>query len=179
MDRSRSYSSFLAALALVGFLAVACDSGTQEPAAPTPAVPATAPGDGDGDAASANASPATSGVVDPSRLPTDLPEGVTAAIPDNFPQDVPIYPGAEPAQGKGAQLEGVPMSAVQLVTRDSPGDVYSFYLDKLSSSGWQIENSRDLDRNAAISASNGRCSVSLLVSPTSDGGSDVFIITEC
>ena len=44
---------------------------------------------------------------------SELPEGVTAAVPDNFPSDVPLYPGAQPAQGKGVEIA---RSAVEVVS---------------------------------------------------------------
>ncbi|MBY0396599.1 MAG: hypothetical protein K2X91_09055, partial [Thermoleophilia bacterium] len=110
------WTGIAASAALV--LAVAgCDSGTQEPAAPTPAAPEAAPeaAPTDESAATPPAAAKREGDIDSSRFPTDLPEGITAAVPENFPSDVPIYPGAQPAQGKGIDIEGSPQAAVQLL----------------------------------------------------------------
>ena len=82
----------LATFFAIALLALACDSGTQEPAAPTPAVP-EATGDAGAAPDGSGAAPvplAREGQIDSSRFPTELPEGVTAAVPDNFPSDIPI-----------------------------------------------------------------------------------------
>jgi hypothetical protein len=177
MDRFRSLASLLTALVLIGWLAIACDSGTQEPAAPegdasaTSAIPGAA---GAGGVPGANKAP-----IPAERFPTNLAEGVTANIPDNFPEEMPIYPGSQPAQGKQADLNGVGMSAVQLLTVDPPEMVFDYYMQQLESEGWVTSNPREVGPGGAVSASNGSCKATLLVAPASDGGSDIFLITEC
>jgi hypothetical protein len=179
MDRIRSLMTLFVVFLVAGLLALGCSSGTEEPEAPTPeAAVETTPAD---DSAAATPQAETgkhpSG-FDASRFPTDLPEGITAEIPYNFPKDIPIYPGSAPAQGKGAEVEGVPMSALQLVTGDPPTDAFEFYRNKLESEGWTIERAEDLGRNAAISASQGERRTSILIAPSSDGGSDIFVVSE-
>ena len=71
------------------------------------------------------------------------------------------------------------MSALQLLTMDPPETVYEFYREKFEGGGWEIEDREDFRGKNAISASNGKCKASILVAPTDDGGSDVFIISEC
>ncbi len=172
MRRLRTNSFLILVVALVGLLAVACDSGTQEPAAPTPSAPDSAAAKAVGDTAAAPTFPE-------SRYPTDLPEGVRGVIPDSFPKGIPIYPGSAPAQGRGAEMDGVPMAAVQLLTMDPPEKVVEFYRKKMSADGWVIDESEKFRGKNAIAASNGECKASLLVAPTEDGGSDIFVITEC
>ncbi len=110
MDRARKFLSPLAALAMTSLLAVACDSGTQEPAAPDNEMPITS-----GDARDANSD----------GMPTEPAEAPTADIPDEFPSEVPIYPGSVASQSKGAVSgDGGPMAAVQLQTSDAPKKVY-------------------------------------------------------
>ena len=99
MDRFRKFPSLLTALAMACLFTAACDSGTQEPAAPDTAMPVTQD----------DASPAPS-------VPRELAEGSTATIPDEFPNEIPIYPGSMASQGKGTISDGVPMAAVQLET---------------------------------------------------------------
>ena len=173
MERFRTLWNPATAVTLIGLLVglaltTGCESGTEEPAAP--AAPATSTGDAPDAMAGTEGGEAASDAparaeVDSSRFPTDLPEGVEAAIPYNFPTDLPIYPGSQPAQGRGAELDGVEMSAVQLVTGDSPQQAYDFYKSKLESDGWTIENSRDVGKNAAISAAKGDRKISLLIAP--------------
>ena len=163
MDRSRSFVSGLAALIVAGLFVVACDSGTQEPAAPE-----------DPGSAAGIAKP-----IPDSRFPTDLPTGVTAAIPENFPDNVPIYPGSQPARGYAKQAEEMGMYALQLATMDSPSKVHEFYRTGLEASGWDLAPDRDHGEDSAIAATVGDCKILLMITPSDDGGSDIFMITEC
>ena len=170
--------TLLAASCAIALLALACDSGTQEPAPPTPAAP-----EATGDAASADGSApaplAREGAIDSSRFPTDLPEGVTAAVPDNFPSDVPIYPGAQAAQGKGIDVEGSPQSAVQFVTNDALPEVHKFYSEQLQSKGWTISEDNMNEGAATIQAAKGDCKTNILILPAEGGGSDIMVVSEC
>lgn len=166
MDRSRKFSFLIAALALAGVFTVACDSGTQEPAAPDQPAPLTS-------------SDATDSQSDSALLSTDIPEGTVAAVPETFADEVPIYPGAVPALGKGAVVDGVSMAGVHLESTDAPEKVYDFYVDKLSREGWTIENPDGFAGKNAISATNGKCKALVLASPAEGGGTNLVLITEC
>jgi hypothetical protein len=168
------------AFVAIALFALACDSGTQEPAAPTPAAPeATEGAASPSDDASGNAPAAREGAIDSARFPTELPEGVTAAVPDNFPTDVPLYPGAQAAQGKGIEIEGSPQSAVQFLTNDAYGDVHRFYTEQLTSKGWTIDEDSENEMSATIRASKDNCKADVLVTPAEGGGSDIFVVTAC
>ena len=180
MDRSRTIAPVIMSLALAALLSAACDSGTQEPAAPTEASPAHS------SSADEDASAATQAEVDEkiaaipeSRYIKDLPEGVEAAIPDNLPKDLPIYPGSAPAQGRGAEVEGKPMAAVQLLTVDSPDEVFGYYKETLEVEGWVIEDRPELSGKQALAASKDGCKATMLIAPADDGGSDIFVVSEC
>jgi hypothetical protein len=175
--------ALLCALALTGFLALGCDSGTQEPDAPE-AKPAeygaanttsqTTP-----EESNRPSGEARSGEVDSSRFPRDLPEGVSAAVPSNFPSDISIYPGSSAAQGRGVEVEGSPMSAVQLITNDAAADVYDFYVNDLRKQGWEVSDGQIFGNNSGIQATKGECSASIMISPAEGGGSDIYVITQC
>jgi hypothetical protein len=177
----RSGALLLATLAALVLTAVGCDSGTQEPEAPAPEATEIVPDAG------ATAEPTTEtpapvareGEIDSSRFPTELPEGATAAIPDNFPTDMPVYPGAQAAQGKGVEIEGSPQSAVQLLTNDALPDVHRFYSAELASKGWTVDSDEQSDAAATLQATKGDCKASVLITPAEGGGSDIFIVTEC
>ncbi len=166
MDRSRKFSFLIVALAMACVFTVACDSGTQEPAAPDQPTPLTS-------------SDATDSQSDLAPVPTDLPEGTVAAIPEAFADNVPIYPGAVPAVGRGTVVDGVSMAGVHLQTADAPEEVYDFYVDKLSREGWTIENRDGFAGKNAISATNGKCKALVLAAPAEGGGTNLFLITEC
>ncbi|MBK7950800.1 MAG: hypothetical protein IPK00_19095 [Deltaproteobacteria bacterium] len=176
--------TLMAAFAALALAVVACDSGTQEPAAPTPdtaesagATPEAAPADES--AATAPAAAAREGDIDSARFPTELPEGVTAAVPDNFPADVPLYPGAQPAQGKGVEIEGSPQAAVQLLTNDAFPDVHKFYSEQLQSKGWTLSEDTVNEGAGLIQASKDKCKAHVLVTPVEGSGCDIYIATEC
>ena len=180
VDLRRGATLFLAFLALA-LLAVACDSGTQEPAAPETAMPdaaadAGAPAATPGDVPAAAA---RTGEIDPTRFPAELPEGATASVPDNFPGDVPIYPGSQAAIGKGIEIEGSPQSAVQFLTNDALGDVHTFYSNELAAKGWTLDSETENEASAVIQATKNDCKVNVLILPAESGGSDIFIVTEC
>lgn len=179
VDRPSGALLFATLLALFVF-ALGCDSGTQEPAAPTPEMPEAAATDGAAGSESEAAAPvAREGEIDPSRFPAELPEGVTAAVPDNFPSDVPIYPGAQAAQGKGVDMEGAPQAAVQLVTNDALGDVHKFYSEELAAKGWTFEQDTETETSATIQATKGECQTHIMIMSAPGGGSDIYIVTGC
>ena len=104
---------------------------------------------------------------------------MSASVPDNFPTDVPVYPGAQAAQGKGVEIEGSPQSAVQFLTNDAYGDVRRFYTEQLTSKGWTIDEDSENEASATLRASKDNCKVDVLVTPAEGGGSDIFIVTAC
>ena len=173
--------TLLAAFFALALLALACDSGTQEPAAPTPdaSEAASEAGASEQGADSAPAPIAREGAIDSARFPTELAEGVTASVPDNFPTDVPIYPGAQAAQGKGVEIEGSPQSAVQFLTNDALDDVHKFYSSELGSKGWTLDSDSENEAAATIQATKDNCKANVLITPAEGGGSDIFIVTEC
>ena len=175
MDRIRNLMILCLVLPLIGSIAVGCDSGTEEPAPP---MPEAGQSDSTTGGASEGGDESVSTAFDPERFP-ELRAGVTAEVPKNLPVDLPIYPGAAPAQGRSVTREGVEMAAVQLLTNDPPSEAFEFYQRELESSGWSIDKAEDMGKNAAISASKQDCKVTLLFSPSEDGGTDIFTVSEC
>ncbi len=179
----RSLRAILCALMFTGFLALGCDSGTQEPDAPE-AEPAEygvvdPNAEPDQEPAKRPSGEARTGAVDSSRFPQNLPEGVSASVPDNFPSDISIYPGSSPAQGRGVDNDGSPLSAVQLITNDAAADVYDFYVNDLRNNGWEVADGQTLGNNSSIKATKGDCTAQLLITPAEGGGSDVYLMTGC
>ena len=173
MARSRTKSFnvsrlFATTLSLT-FLAVAltgCDSGTQEPEAPA------------AEATEYSAPAADDSVELPAAAASDdmpaLPKGFEAAIPSNFPSNIPVFPGAAPTLGRGGNVDGSERSGVQLKADASPTEVLSYYESELVSNGWTVDESNGM----SITASNGDSEMMLFVSPSATGGSEVYVITE-
>jgi len=184
MDRSRRPAHRLLAMALAVALvggAVACDSGTQEPDAPAPSNEFGATGNTPPtqEPATPQVQPSRDGTIASERFPTELPEGITAEIPYNFPATIPIYPGAQPAQGRGAEIEGAPVSGVQLLSNDTPSQIFDYYERELQANGWTIDESANEGMAGSIMASKDGCKAAIFVQPSPQGGSDIFVINEC
>ena len=175
MDPIRNLMILFLVLPLIGSLAAGCDSGTQEPAPPTPEA---AESDSSMEAASEGADASATSEFDPARFPKLL-DGVTAEVPENYPADVPIYPGAAPAQGRSVTRDGVEMAAVQLLTNDPPSKTFEYYQRELESSGWSIDKAEDMGENASMSVSKRGCKMTFLFAPSEDGGTDIFTVSEC
>lgn len=185
MHRSRTPSSAraliagLAALALIASM-TACDSGTQEPEAPAAPEPERAmPSDSaGGSSGSARPEPPRDGSIAPERFPESLADGITAEIPDNMPTSIPIYPGAQPAQGRGGSREGVELAGVQLLSNDPVEDVFAYYESELKANGWDIVEAETNDGIAQINATNGSARAGVFITVSPMGGTDIFVLSE-
>jgi len=181
MDRSRtSLAANICMLALFSIVALTgCDSGTQEPDAP--AAEATefgaAPVPEAAEAASAARPQPGDGSIASDRFPTELPPGFKAEIPATLPSNVPIYPGATPALGSGGNVGSSARAGVQLLSNDSPSQVFDYYKTELEAGGWEIGEAQNSAGMTTISASNGGSDVVIFVQSSADGGSDVFVVT--
>jgi len=60
----------------------------------------------------------------------------SVALPDNFPKDVPIMPGASV---KGVINAGQ-VTSIQMIASASPQDTAKYYQDNLGAQGWKVEN---------------------------------------
>ena len=97
--------------ALIALLALAgCESGTQEPEAPTaePVELGAAPtAGGEVEDSAAAPAPRGDGSIAPERFPAELPDRAEAAIPGNFPSSLPVYPNSTPALGMSGDVEAM------------------------------------------------------------------------
>jgi hypothetical protein len=153
MDRIRKFALLIAGLAMAGAFAVACDSGTQEPAAPD--------------------RPTSSITID------DTAQGSPAVIPGALRDDVPVYPGAVAVSGGGSGAEGDSATGVGLTSKDAPEKVFDFYAENLENEGWAIEKRQGSGGQNAISGTKGGCQVRMIVVPSEDGGSNMIMTTDC
>lgn len=73
-----------------------------------------------------------------------------ASVPDDFPSDVPPYPGAVPTASMSAAGQGV---LVTFDSNDDPQMVFDFYQEALVDQGWTIESSATMGDQWMLSAS--------------------------
>lgn len=177
--RPAAWSALAGALPLVALAIAGCDSGTQEPAAPeAEGVEYSAPAPPSNTARPSTAAPGDLKALAARRLP-ELPDKATRSIPDNFPSDMPVYPGAEPAIGMGAAIGSGARSGVQLVAGDSPEKVRDYYTSELAAKGWEITDTGDnAGTGYTITAKNGDSTTIFFISPSAEGGADVLQIVE-
>ena len=94
------------------------------------------------------------------RLDVELPGGVrmTAdeegiSLPDDFPSDVPIYPGSKATALLGGKDQGQQISMVSFEANASINEVTTFYEEKLEEHGWTIAGNVKTADGALLTAS--------------------------
>ncbi|MBN2218131.1 MAG: hypothetical protein JW719_12225 [Pirellulales bacterium] len=76
------------------------------------------------------------------------PADKKVSLPENFPLDVPIPPGAEPT----ANHKTDKLTTVTLETTDSLVEVIAYYQSALKASGWTIEASTATESGSVLGA---------------------------
>ena len=79
------------------------------------------------------------------------------ALPEGFPDDVPIYAGAKVTAGAKTKE----MTTAILTTADPVKKVIDFYGEKLKANGWAIQNTMSAEEGGMVMATKGKttCSV--------------------
>ena len=180
MDRIRDYLILAFALSLICAVAIGCNTGTEEPAEPLDETPTETTSGEDTSANTSTDAARPADKIDPSRFP-EVPEGAEAAVPANFPSDLPVYPGSVPAQGRGNKDEGGNIAGVQLLTNDRPDQAYNYYHDELEAKGWGITTRSDEEESQkSISVEKDGCkAIFMFVESESGTGTDIFTISSC
>jgi hypothetical protein len=148
------------ALASIGW---AC--GGEEASPPPAAAPAepgqAAPGE---PALPAAAIPAAPGAAEPGNA--IAAEGV---IPEGFPSDVPVYPGAKP--GSSMTMPGLGVFAT-FESSDAVPKIVEHYRGELSKSGWSVTDSPD---GGGVDAAKGNRSVQVRARQNEQGGTEIAV----
>lgn len=93
-------------------------------------------------------------------------------LPESFPDDVPVFPGAQSAGGLAVGGEGL---AAALVTESAAEAVVSFYVEELVARGWTLgAEPRDALQSDRISASKDDRTLWVVVSDAA-GGAQIFL----
>ncbi len=85
--------------------------------------------------AAANPTPAATGA--PSSPVAPGAPSSSASIPDDFPKDVPVYPGGRVTAGLSGHGPTGAGASVTLITGDSPEKVLAWYGQMLGADGWK------------------------------------------
>ena len=156
-SRSARITRSLAAAIALASLALAC--GGDESA---PAEPAATPGE---------AAPAPSEAAPAANMPAPgdavAQEGV---VPEGYPSDVPVYPGATP--GSSMAMPGVGVFAT-FVSNDSVEKILAHYREELTKGGWTVQDTAD---GMGIDATKESKSVTVSARQT-DNGTEIAVNT--
>ncbi len=87
--------------------------------------------------------------TDASGRPFSARVGVNVEIPDTFPKDVPLFPGASPMATMTAEGHG---SFVSFMTEEPQEDIYDFYMEQLVAQGWAIESENSFRGQLSITS---------------------------
>ncbi|HKA16002.1 MAG TPA: hypothetical protein VKH41_13355 [Myxococcota bacterium] len=90
-------------------------------------------------------------------------------IPEGYPSDVPVYPGATP--GASMAMPGLGVFAT-FVSSDAIDQVQTYYRGELGKNGWSVTNSPD---GSGLDASKGNRSVQVRLRKNDEGRSEIAI----
>lgn len=88
--------------------------------------------------------------------------GGKVALPADFPEDVPLYPGAALRM---AQKLGPRDVTVILGTEDSASEVGAFYHEGLGKKGWRFMGRAGLDEEEFLRFEKGQSAVAVVIAP--------------
>jgi len=153
----------LACAFALGSIAIACGSDEHaktEPAAPAATTPA------------APAPPAAPVAPGPEAGAQDQGGTVTdGVVPETFPSDVPLYPGAKP--GPAMAMPGLGVFAT-FETSDKSDAVLTQYRGELSKAGWTVSNTPD---GGGIDGTKDSRTLQVRVRETETGSTEIAIST--
>jgi hypothetical protein len=98
--------------------------------------------------------------------------GDEVEIPEEFPKDVPIFPGSTPMAFMSAPDEGV---IVTFKSGEKQQDIFDFYQSSLADGGWEILEDSMFGKQLSFDAIKGNRKVSVIVAGTK-GDSRVSVI---
>jgi hypothetical protein len=93
-------------------------------------------------------------------------------IPDEFPKDVPIFPGSTPMAFMSSPDEGI---IVTFKSDKEQQDIFDFYQSSLAKDGWEILEDSKFGQQLAFEALKDKRRVSVIVAGT-QGDSRVSVI---
>lgn len=156
--RSRlARASLLVCAIALGSIAVAC--GNEEPGAPEPAASPAEPTQ-----PAPESAPSAAATPDPAE-----PIMTEGAIPEGFPSDIPVYPGATIGPSMSVPGEGV---FATFATDDAVDAILTHYRSELAKNGWSVVDTAERD---GIDGTKGGRKVELRVRPNEENRTDIAI----
>jgi hypothetical protein len=101
------------------------------------------------------------------------PSGTTAAVPGDFPKDLPIYPRASVTSANAT----FGTTAIALSSRDGVDDVSKFYQDAFKKNGWDVLPPSEMGGYTVLTATKEKRQSSITISKDPQGSDTVIRIT--
>lgn len=98
---------------------------------------------------------------------TEININADAKIPDNFPKDFPIYPGAKPS-GSLSNSKADQGFLLVMTSADEFKKVADYYTKEFPAKGWTIKNTMDLGELITIQAEKGDITGSATIAKEKD-----------
>ena len=100
--------------------------------------------------------------------------GDEVEIPEEFPKDVPIFPGATPMAFLSAPGEGI---IVTFKSSEEQQDIYDFYQSSLADGGWEVVEDSMFGKQLSFDALKDSRKVSVIVAGTKGDARVSVIVT--
>ena len=101
------------------------------------------------------------------------PDEPAVVLPENFPEDLPVYPGVQ--RTLGSRADGRAMGAMFESDAD-PGEVFEYYKKSLVEHGWEIAGEINLGSQRGLNARKGEEIASVLINQT-EGKTQITLLT--
>jgi len=96
------------------------------------------------------------------------------SLPDGFPKDVPVYPGATVIASATAKN----MMNVSLQTTDQPQQVKTFYQEKLKQNGWETQSTMNVPQGTMLHATKDQRTQMVTITRDEDKTVIALVVTE-
>lgn len=121
-------------------------------------------------------------VIDDTSMRVETEEGTveigSASLPENWPEDVAVYPNAAVSYSAAVNSEnGEPQMAFVITTDDSVTAVAAFYKDQLMANGWTMEAAMEAGTMTILSGSKDDRIVSLVINGSEEQTSVTLTIS--
>jgi len=99
-----------------------------------------------------------------------------AKIPDNFPKDFPVYPGAKPSGSLSNSKDDTGFFLV-LTSTDDAKKIVEYYAKQFPANGWTVKNTSDFGGVSMISAEKGMLVGSATIGTEKDSKETSLMLT--
>lgn len=104
--------------------------------------------------------------------------GEQTTIPQDFPKDVPLYPGATAiSNASGAESGKAKGYWLMLNSKDVASKVTAFYETELPKNGWVVENTFTISESSTWQANKGALTLAVIVGGSNDNEGTSILLT--